>query len=210
MSARIAILTSGMSRGSNFEAIFNYFHKHRLPVSISFVTINREDAPIKERCERLKVPCHFLPTSDLAVFEEQLHALVDAHRIDLIVLAGFMRKLSGEFLKTVGCPVINIHPALLPKYGGKGMYGMAVHQAVFEAREGASGVTVHYVSDEYDAGEIIARKTVSIRQCKTAEEVARKVLKEEHSLYPKTIWSLLRSHKRLRRSAKRSLITYAL
>ncbi len=207
MKARIAILTSGMSRGSNFEAIYQYITKQRLPVEIAMVTINNEDAPIKERCQRLGIHCRYLSTKDLAAFESKLEAIAIAQEIDLIVLAGFMRRLSGEFIQKIECPIVNIHPALLPKYGGKGMYGMAVHEAVYQSGDRMSGATVHYLNEHYDEGAIIAQKSVSIRSCKSAEDVAKKVLKIEHELYPKVIWKVLRTHRRLRRQATRSLTT---
>ncbi len=207
MKARIAILTSGMSRGSNFEAIFQYFLKQRLPVEIAFVTTNRKDAPIHERCAKLGVHCYFVPTNDFGQFEEKLMKYIKAQEVDLIVLAGFMKKLTPEFIRDADCPIVNIHPALLPKYGGKGMYGMRVHEAVFESKDKMSGATIHYVNDRYDDGEIVAQKTVGIGRCKSPEEIAKKVLKVEHELYPRTIWKVLRSHKRMRRQAKRSLIT---
>jgi folate-dependent phosphoribosylglycinamide formyltransferase PurN len=102
-----------------------------------------------------------------------------------------MRKLSKEFFEAVKTPVINIHPALLPKYGGKGMYGMNVHKAVFEAGEKESGATVHYVNEEYDKGEIITQKRCDISMCISPDEIAEKVLKIEHEIYPKTIEKLL-------------------
>ncbi len=207
MGARIAILTSGSSRGSNFEAIYQYFQKQRLPVEIAFVTVNRKDAPIRERCKRLGVSCHHIPTQDYCQFEHKLGVYVEAQEIDLIVLAGFMRKLSPDFIRNAGCPIVNIHPALLPKYGGKGMFGMKVHEAVFQSGDTMSGASVHYVNEQYDAGKIIAQKSVSVRTCKSPQEIAKKVLRIEHALYPKVIWQVLRAHKRMRRQAKRSLTT---
>lgn len=114
-----------------------------------------------------------------------------AEKIDLIALAGFMSLLGGDFLTSVGIPVVNIHPALLPKYGGPGMYGMRVHEAVFASGDKVSGATVHLVDPVYDHGEIIAQKQVDISACRSPEEIAGLVLRVEHQLYAPAIYQYL-------------------
>ncbi|HOQ80442.1 MAG TPA: formyltransferase family protein, partial [Candidatus Cloacimonadota bacterium] len=106
-------------------------------------------------------------------------------------LAGFMRKLSEQFLDTINTPLINIHPALLPKYGGKGMYGSNVHNAVFTAGEKISGATVHYVNKNYDEGDIIMQQSVDITDCQSPEEIGKKVLAIEHQIYGAAIEKIL-------------------
>ena len=187
---RIAILTSGLSRGSNFQAIAEFLRDK--PVEINFLVHTRKKAPIVERCSMLGVEPIFLSTKDMSTFENSLLLLAEMRNIKLIVLAGFTRKLSSELLQDLQCPIINIHPALLPKYGGKGMYGGAAHEHVFRNKERESGVTIHYVDELYDHGEIIAQETVDITDCKSPKEIAEKVLKLEHSLYPRVILELLK------------------
>ncbi|MCK4357476.1 MAG: phosphoribosylglycinamide formyltransferase [Candidatus Cloacimonetes bacterium] len=184
----IVFLTSGKSRGSNFESIVKYIYKNKLPISMKFLIVTRPDAPIIQRAENNNVKWILL--SDKNNFEQDLLGLLSQYNVHLVVLAGFMRKLSPNFLNKFKGKIINIHPALLPKYGGKGMYGMRVHQAVFENNEKFSGVTVHFVNEEYDAGEIIFQEKIPIDHLKSAEEIAHEVLKIEHEIYPKVIEKL--------------------
>ncbi|MEE9432127.1 MAG: formyltransferase family protein, partial [Melioribacteraceae bacterium] len=107
--------------------------------------------------------------------------------VDLIVLAGFLKKIPNEFVSVFVNKIINIHPALLPKYGGKGMYGANVHKAVFEAQEKISGATVHFVNKIYDDGKIIEQRSVDITDVKSPTEIAERVLKIEHELLPDVI-----------------------
>ena len=184
----IAFLTSGKSRGSNFESVVEYIRDKRLPISPKFVIITRPDAPIIQRAEANNVKWILL--SDKKTFEKNLLNLLSKYNVNLLILAGFMRKLSTKFLDTFDRKIINIHPALLPKYGGKGMYGMRVHQAVFENKEKFSGASVHFVNEEYDAGKIIFQKKIPIDHLKSPEEIAHSVLKIEHEIYPKVVENL--------------------
>lgn len=187
----IALLSSGMSRGSNLKAIADYFREHKLPVKIIFVIRTKEDAPIKDVCAELNIACHYLPYKDRQKFEEKVLYLINYHNIHLVALAGFLKMLSPEFIANACVPIFNIHPALLPKYGGKAMYGKTVHQAVFDAGDKASGATVHIVDEVYDNGQIIAQQEIDISQCQSSEEIAKTVLKVEHQLYGKAIWDFL-------------------
>lgn len=186
---RIAVITSGRSRGSNMEAIARFLSGK--PAQIAFVVVTSRKAPIIERCEELGVETLYLPTKDMAAFERDLLAAIKREKVSLTALAGFLKKLTPEFIASCPCPIVNIHPALLPHYGGHGMYGMRVHEAVFEAGEKMSGATVHHVNGEYDAGDIIAQRQVDITHCTSPQEVAHAVLRIEHELYPETIWELL-------------------
>jgi phosphoribosylglycinamide formyltransferase-1 len=187
----IAVLSSGMSRGSNLRAIAKYLKDNNLPVRISFVIRTIAEAPIAEVCDEFNITCHLLQYKNPEQFEEKVLFLCQYHDIHLVALAGFLKKLSPMFLRDVRVPVLNIHPALLPKYGGKGMYGLAVHKAVFEAGEKESGVTVHLVNAQYDNGKTISQVRTDISDCKSPEEIAVKVLKTEHALYGKAIWEYL-------------------
>jgi len=191
---RIAVLTSGAGRGSNLQALYDYFKKHSLPVEIAFATASNKNAPVVQLCDKLNIPCYILAPRKDKDFENRLLELCQQEKIDLIALAGFMNLLSSSFLEKVGIPVLNIHPALLPKYGGKMMYGMNVHKAVFESGDKVSGVTVHLVDNQYDNGPIIAQIKVDISDCKSPEEIAAKVLEMEHQIYAPAIYKFLNEH----------------
>ena len=187
---RIAVLTSGHSRGSNFVAIYNWLQKEKLPVKIVFVTVSNLQAQIIEKCQELGVKYLHLPTKDMTQFEYELLNFLDAYQVDLIALAGFLKKLSPLFIHQFDKPILNIHPALLPKYGGKGMYGISVHQKVFHNKEKESGATVHLVDENYDAGKIISQTKIDITDCTSPEEIAQRVLKIEHKIYGPAIWKV--------------------
>jgi len=188
----IAILTSGQSRGSNFLAIYNYIEKLNLSITIDYLFVTDIDSPIVELAkERYIKVIHYADQSEK--LNDFLIRTCKVNPVDLLVCAGFMRKLSKEFFQKIKTPVVNIHPALLPKYGGKGMYGINVHKAVFEAGEKVSGATVHFVNENYDEGHIIVQKECDILGCRSAESIAQKVLKVEHEIYPRTIRKMVKN-----------------
>ncbi len=188
---QIAVLSSGHSRGSNLAAMHTYFEAHGLPVRIALAVFNRQDSPAYGLAQDLGIPAMVLATRDMASYETELARLCKEKGIQLIALAGFLKQLSANFLNAVGIPVLNIHPALLPKYGGRGMYGMAVHQAVWEAGDKVSGATVHRVDQFYDHGSIIASIQVELSDCHSPEDIAHKVLQQEHKLYAPSIYQFL-------------------
>jgi formyltetrahydrofolate-dependent phosphoribosylglycinamide formyltransferase len=187
---RIAVLGSG--RGSNFEAICQAIDRGELCASVECVISNNSKAFILDRARKRGIPayhlssCHHPEGPD---FETALLTLLLDHRIDLICLAGYMKKIPAGVLKSFPSRILNIHPALLPAFGGPGMYGPAVHQAVLTSGAQYSGASVHLVSDEYDTGLILAQDIVRVMHDDTVEILAERVLKIEHSLYPKTISS---------------------
>ncbi len=187
----ICILSSGKSRGSNFVAIAEQIIHHKLPIKISFLMYSNLKSPIIKKCSEYKVKSVFSKNKDMEKYEEKLNILIDENEIELIVLAGFMKKFSLEFLQNLTIPIINIHPSLLPKYGGKGMYGMNVHEAIFQANEKKSGATIHFVNQNYDEGKIILQQEVDISDCLVADEIAKKVLAIEHKLYFEGIKKIL-------------------
>lgn len=193
---RIAVLTSGHGRGSNLRALHLYFTELSLPVKIAFVTAARASAPIAGLCGDLGLPCHILSPRRSVEFEARLLELCRSQRLQLIALAGFLSRLSEEFLQAVGIPVLNIHPALLPRFGGEGMYGLRVHEAVFAAGERISGASIHLVDPLYDHGKIIAQQEVDISACRSPQEIADKVLRVEHQIYGPAVYSFLRSRMR--------------
>lgn len=190
---KIAVLCSGKSRGSNLQSMHNYFSENKIPVEISFVIRTAQLAPIVEVCKKLNIKCYHIPFISAEQFEENALLLIHSQGIQLIALAGFLKRLSPVFIRETAVPILNIHPALLPAYGGFGMYGSAVHKAVFESNDRISGATVHLVDSQYDHGQIIAHQKVNIEDCSSPDDISRKVLAVEHNLYGKTIWEYLKS-----------------
>lgn len=188
---RIGVFASG--RGSNLQAIINAIEKGELNCEIVFVLSNNSDAGALEIARNKNIPALHLSEKKFHKenFEESLIDLLNQYKPDLIVLAGYMKLVPERVIEIYKNRIINIHPALLPKYGGKGMYGMNVHRAVFEAGEKESGVTVHLVNEKYDEGKILYQEKVDISDCKSAEEVAEKILKVEHRIYPEVIQKII-------------------
>jgi len=182
----IILFASGS--GSNVEKIIQHF-KSNSEVDIVAVFSNNSNAKVLERAKNHAIYSEIIPKSDIEsdAFAEKIVAL----QPDLIVLAGFLLKFPASIIAKYPNKIINIHPALLPKYGGKGMYGMHVHQAVLENKETESGITIHYVNEHYDDGAFIFQEKVSVAACNSAEEIAHKVLELEHQFFPKVIESLL-------------------
>lgn len=190
----IVILTSGKSRGSNFVAIANYLQKKKIPINISAVIITNKNAPIVERCQQFNIHHQFISCKDISTYQHKLTEYIQTNNIDLIVLAGFMKLLQTDFINSLSIPILNIHPALLPQNGGKGMYGMNVHQKVYEKRERFSGITIHQVNGEYDKGKIIFQHRVRVHRSKTPEIIAHKVLKQEHKHYGRVIYKFIKDY----------------
>ena len=187
MKKNIAIFASGS--GSNAENIIRYFQKSD-SVEVSLVLSNKSDAYVLERAHRLKVPCNVFPKEDWIAGDEIL-AILQEYRIDFIVLAGFLVRVPDLLLHAYPDKIINIHPALLPKFGGKGMYGDKVHQAVVAAGEKETGITIHYLNEHFDEGEVIVQYRCPVLPQDTAEDVAKKVHALEYEYYPQVIERLL-------------------
>lgn len=176
----IALFASGT--GSNALRIIDHFRVSE-SVVVSLVVCNKPDAPVVEKVRELGIEVLVM---DNASFESGLTLLqeLDYRGIDWIVLAGFLRKLPVNLINGYRDRIINIHPALLPKFGGKGMYGMYVHTAVVAAGETETGITVHFVNEEFDKGEILAQYSVAVDATDTPETVAQKVQQLEHRYFP--------------------------
>ena len=185
-SRNIVLFASGS--GSNVENIADYFQDSG--VRVRGVICNNFGAGVIERCRRLRIPVY---CCNRAAFEEVsgLLALLASWQPDLLVLAGFLWKVPAGLIAAYPDRIINIHPALLPKYGGKGMYGMRVHESVVAAGERESGITIHYVNEAYDEGAVIFQARVALAPADRPEEVASKVHALEYEHYPKVIESLL-------------------
>lgn len=186
----IVLFASGS--GSNVENIYNYFREEPR-IRIVGVLCNRTDAGVIERCKRLKIPLYCF---NREAFREEngLLALLTGLKPDLIVLAGFLWKIPESFILQFPQQLINIHPALLPKYGGKGMYGSHVHQAVSNSGDIKTGITIHWVNSAYDEGGIILQKQVTIEAGENPENIASKVHQLEYTHYPEVIAGLLLSN----------------
>ncbi|MFT4575733.1 MAG: phosphoribosylglycinamide formyltransferase-1 [Polaribacter sp.] len=179
---RVAIFASGS--GSNAENIINYFNKTQT-ATVTKVFCNNKNAAIFDRCKRLLVACVLFSREDFFKTENILSQLKES--ADVIILAGFLWKIPSNLIEAFPNKIINIHPALLPKYGGKGMYGMHVHNAVKENEETETGITIHYVNEDYDEGGIIFQAKTALNSEDTPETIAQKIhlLEQEH--FPKTI-----------------------
>lgn len=181
------MLASGS--GSNVENIANYF-KHAPNVTIAAVLTNKRDAKVIDRCNRLKINCLYF---NKQAFSESncVLTVLKSLKPDIIVLAGFLWRIPEKFVVAFPNRIINIHPALLPKYSGKGMYGMHVHTAVKESGENETGITIHYVNANYDEGAVIYQTRTKIDPEDRPEEIAAKVHQLEYAYFPKVIEALL-------------------
>ena len=186
---RIAVLGSG--RGSNFDAILKAIRQGEIPSArIRLAISNNSNAGILEIARAHSLPALHLSQRQFASEDEYVDsmlAVLDEHDVNCIVLAGYMKRLPARIVTAFRGRILNIHPALLPKHGGQGMYGHFVHEAVIQSGEKISGATVHIVDEEYDHGAILLQRTVEISPDDTPESLAAKVLRLEHELYPEAI-----------------------
>lgn len=183
-----AIFASG--EGTNAENLFNYFHNDSR-IKFKLVITNRDDAGIIKRAEAHKKNVQIISKDALLSYTPQIIEFLNAEHIDLIILAGFLLKIPETLVKAFPKKIINIHPALLPKHGGKGMYGNNVHKAVLANREQESGITIHYVNEEYDKGEIILQVKCVVDEEETVDTLAAKIHELEYTYLPKAIETLL-------------------
>jgi len=184
----LAIFASGS--GTNAENIARLFHQGNR-VRVAVVLCNRRSAGVYDRMKALGVPVIYIPSSTWDSAPQTVVDTLAPYNIDLVVLAGFMRTVRPEIINAYPGRIINIHPSLLPAYGGKGMYGHHVHEAVIAAGETKSGVSVHYVTDKIDGGEIIMQQSVEITPEDTPETLESKIHPIEYSLYPRAIVAAL-------------------
>ena len=184
---RIAIFASGS--GSNAQNINEYFEDNN-DVSISLILANKADAYVLDRAKNMNIPSFVFSNKELQTTNIVLDKL-EEFDIDFIVLAGFLLKVPSNLISSYPKKIVNIHPALLPKFGGKGMYGMHVHQAVVDNKEKETGITIHYVNENYDEGQIIFQEKFSVDEKDTAEDVASKIHKLEYSNFPKVIGEVI-------------------
>ena len=183
MPLKIALFASGS--GSNAENIVHYF-SHNANFTFPLIISNKADAFVHSRAKLLDIPS-FTFTRDEFTDGEKILSLLKLYNIDCIVLAGFLLKIPQTLILAFPNKIINIHPALLPKHGGKGMYGMRVHQEVAEAGDTESGITIHYVNNNYDEGSIIFQATCPVLPTDSPDMIAEKVHALEYEHFPKVI-----------------------
>ena len=180
---RIAIFASGA--GSNAAKIIEYFRNHQ-KTGVTLIVCNNPSAGVLTIAEQEKIPSIIIEKDQFFRGDGYVPYL-KSKKIDFIVLAGFLWKLPGSIISAYPNSIINIHPALLPRYGGKGMYGMNVHAAVLQAGDTESGITIHYVDEHYDNGDIIFQDKCIVLPSDTPETLAEKVHKLEHQHFPRVI-----------------------
>lgn len=179
----IAIFASG--QGSNAEAISTHFKSHP-SISVKLIVASRAEAPVIQRAERLGIPCVILTKAQMAD-ETMVNAVLDSKGITHIVLAGYLLRIPPYLVQRYARRIFNIHPALLPRHGGKGMYGDRVHQAVLDSHDAESGITIHYVDEAYDSGSIIFQATCPVMPEDTAQTLANRVHQLEYANYPQVV-----------------------
>ena len=179
---KLAILASGS--GTNAEAIMSYFANHE-NIEIGLVMTNNAGAKVIERAKKYSVPCRIFTKMDLQ--SQNVEEILKRYYIDFIILAGFLLKIPPSLISTFPGKIVNIHPSLLPKYGGKGMYGHHVHDAVIKNGEKESGITIHLVDEVYDNGKHLFQKSIPIEQGESASHLAERIHVLEHEFYAKVI-----------------------
>ena len=183
---KLAILASGT--GSNAERITRYFAEKKT-AEITLIITNKENAGVIERAERLNVPCMVVSSKDFK--EGKALEILKRYEIDFIVLAGFLLRIPDDILHNYPNRIVNIHPSLLPKYGGKGMFGHHVHEAVLAAGDAESGITIHYIDEHYDEGAVILQVKCPVLPDDTPDTLASRVHQLEYEHFPVVIEELL-------------------
>lgn len=179
---KIAILASGS--GSNAENIIHYFSEDK-NVEITYILSNKKDAFVLERAQKLGIRSQVFTSKEMKEQDGLLNLL--KNEADFVILSGFLLKVPKNIIEAFPNKIINIHPALLPKYGGKGMYGMHVHKAVKENKEPYTGITIHFVNEHYDEGAIIYQAKTQLTPQDSIETIAKKVHELEYQHFPRVI-----------------------
>ena len=189
----IVVFASGS--GTNFQALIDAVESGQINGRIAGLITNKKGIQAIERAQTHSIDHKYLTPSDFSSHRKYVEVLLSQLKkwdTQLIVLAGYMIKIPVEIIDEYKNRIVNIHPSLLPKYGGKGFYGMKVHRAVIDNKETTSGCTVHIVTEEYDQGPILGQRKVPVKKSDDAETLAKRILKEEHKLFPKIIAKLAR------------------
>src|SRR5687767_2233988 len=186
MKIRLALFASGS--GSNVQRICEYFSGHD-SIEVGSIYCNKPEAFVVQRAENLGIPCRLFDREDLN--DGEVLAQLVADSIDCVILAGFLWLIPENLIDAYPGHIVNIHPALLPKYGGKGMYGSKVHEAVIAAADEESGISIHFVNEVYDEGRIIFQATCPVLKEDTAETLADRIHALEHYHFPRIVEKLL-------------------
>jgi formyltetrahydrofolate-dependent phosphoribosylglycinamide formyltransferase len=182
MPSRLAVLASG--RGSNLQAIIDHFDGLGRLARVVLVASNRADSPALARASTASITAASFDATDDGA---ELLSLLREHRVDLVILAGYLKRIPSSVIEEFAGRILNVHPALLPDFGGEGMYGQRVHEAVLAAKAEQTGVTVHLVDNDYDRGPIVARWIVPVVPGDDAASLAARVLEVEHIVYPRAV-----------------------
>ena len=185
MILKLGFLGSG--RGSNIRAIIRNCKTGKLKAIPAVVISNNATSEVLKYAHKLGIPAVHCDHPQPSELDRKMTAILQQHQVELVVLAGYLRKIGPQLLRVFNGKVLNIHPSLLPKYGGKGMFGLHIHQAVLAAGETKTGVTVHLVNHEYDQGQILAQQKIAIKPGDSPESLAARVLKLEHKIYSATL-----------------------
>ena len=188
----IVVFASGS--GTNFQALIDAVESGKIEARIKGLVSNKSGIKALERAKKFGIDTFIIAPSSFENYEDYIRAMLEKLRewkADLIVLAGYMIKIPSEVINEYSGRIVNIHPSLLPKYGGKGFYGINVHRAVIDNDEEESGCTVHIVTEDYDKGPILAREKVPVKNSDDPESLAKRVLKKEHFLLPKVVAELI-------------------
>jgi phosphoribosylglycinamide formyltransferase 1 len=191
MKKRIAIFASGS--GSNAQKIMEHF-KRNTEAEVVLILTNNPQAYVLQRADNFEIPAHIFTRKEFYETDDVIRLLKNL-QVDLIVLAGFLWLIPESMLKAFPNKIINLHPALLPKFGGKGMYGDHVHRAVLDAKEEESGITIHFAGEHFDEGEIIHQSRFKIEPGDNLEEIKFKGQQLEHHHFPRVVESLLKKMK---------------
>ncbi|MFN7172555.1 MAG: phosphoribosylglycinamide formyltransferase [Fimbriimonadaceae bacterium] len=186
---RVAVLVGRRGRGSNMEALAKAFPPNASsdqPAEVALVVAPSAESPALEKARLLELETKVLDDRQ-PDFGSSLAKALEESQIDVLCLAGYMRLIPEDFLQTFTGAILNIHPSLLPKFGGKGMYGVAVHEAVLAAGETETGCSVHFVTERYDEGAVLLQKTCPVLADDTPETLAARVLNLEHEAYPEAV-----------------------
>lgn len=189
-TAKIGVLVSGVSRGTNFGAILNAIERGELHASVALLVATSEEHGAVARARDAGIPVLVLPPADCASPEAWEHRVADAlyqEGASLVCLAGYLRYITSVLLEAFPRRILNVHPSLLPSFGGQGMYGLKVHRAVLDYGCKVSGCTVHFVDERYDTGAIVAQACVPVEEDDTPETLRTRVQMQEHRLYPQCI-----------------------
>lgn len=189
---KIAVFASG--RGSNFRAIQDGIDAGQVSAQVCVLICDSEKAGAITFAKERNIATEVISPKDFAnpkSFGEKLLSVLQHHRVQWIVLAGYLKKIPQDVISSFRQRIVNIHPSLLPAFGGPGMYGSRVHQAVFDRGVKISGVTIHLVNEVYDDGPIVAQIAVDVTDCPSPRDIAARILQIEHELYPKTLEKLL-------------------